>query len=543
VNGLFLVVLLTFSFSASAVNPCENKISEKSPAVEMAEEILKQLKLPGWSASSKDIEKSPCKGKVPTLSELKRTNDKLLEGPIEKEKTIVGAKFENESEQMLRMFDLLVQKRKYSGEDFVLPNQKDYSHLTSGSCKKVRCALNQLFGEEYSENAMYLLSQYELNVSPIGLAGDKTMKFPLEELKSIHQSVADLPKELFPIRKAKSLRRSSMSSGNVIGNATIMIFDGVKAYDHHEKAGICTHEFAHNFSYRGNLDESPDWLNISGWIDDGGKWKRDPSTDNKFVSKYSKVNPAEDFAESIVAYRYNPDALRAASVEKYNFIKELVFKGREYTASGDNSCQGKTSFIKEVEEKLNEAFKNDSFKDDEFLFDQSIAECSREILNRFTGGSSEELQQCLSVIKQRGLLHKNWNHVKDKFKYPEKAKELVDKNFIKLKLEVSEDYLNGYTEKIDQELDEIERKSMTKIVERMNLMRKLSRASSVEEFCREDVSKYSYQQFKGLNDSLSPFFLFANREQVHEKVRKTCLSVFKDLDDLKNEVKLSDVLN
>ncbi len=538
----FLGIFLALSPLIQGVEPCEDKSSARNPAVVMAEEILETFKVNHWSASSDDIEKSPCRGKVLSLKKLRQENDKLLDGPKTKERSIVGARFENESEQMLRMFDLLVQKRRFSGEGYILPDQKDYSHLTSGSCKKVRCALNQLFGEEYSENAMYLLSKYELNVSPIGLGNDKTKKFSPDELKSIHQSVTDLPKDLFPIQVAKSLRRSSLDGGNTLGNATIMFFDGFKKYNHHEKAGICAHEFAHNFSNLGNLDESPEWLNISGWIDNEGKWEREPSTDNRFVSKYAKGNPAEDFAESVVAYRYNPEGLRAASVEKYNFIKELVFKGREYTAAGDRACQGQTSFEKDFERKLNKLFLDTNIENEELLFDQSVVECSKEVMDRFTGGSKEELAKCLKKITQKKLIGKNWEQVKEEFKYPDKAKELIDKNFYKLDVNISEDYLDRYVGNLDKEFQKIERNAMTEVVKMMNLYRKFTDAKTIDEFCQDDIVKYSYQKFKELEKGLKPFYLYNNKAEINKKVMKVCKSVFKNMNDLKREVKLSDVL-
>jgi hypothetical protein len=51
---------------------------------------------------------------------------------------------------------------------------------------------------------------------------------------------------------------------------------------------------------------------------------------HKCISKYGETNPAEDFAESMVAYRYDPEKLKKVSIEKYNYIKENVFSGREF---------------------------------------------------------------------------------------------------------------------------------------------------------------------------------------------------------------------
>ncbi|ATH09374.1 hypothetical protein BIY24_15925 [Halobacteriovorax marinus] len=536
---LFLFMITSPVFAGQV--PCEPS-SDPIEAKVMAEEILKTFKVSHWSASSDDIEDSPCKGKVPTLEEMKRANNKLLDSPKVEKREIVGAEFENESEQMLRMFDLLVQKRRFSGEGYILPNQKDYSHLTKGSCKKVRCALNQLFGESYSENAMYLLSQYELNVSPVGLGNDKTKKFSDKELKSIHQSVADLPKSLFPIRIAKSFRRSSLSNGNTLGNATIMLFEGITKYNHNEKTGICTHEFAHNFSDRGKLDESPDWLNISGWIDSGGKWDRDSSSNHTFVSKYAMANPGEDFAESVVAYRYNPDALRAASPEKYDFIKELVFKGREYSGENDKSCQGQTLLESKIEIALNKDAREFERENSEFKYDQSLAGCSKELLKRFDGRRDDDLKKCLSRIYRNKMLEQNWDKISSEFKYPEKAKELIDENFFEMDLDIGDDFLDKKIREVDVELLKAEEDSKKELVKTMNLYRKYTKETSAKDFCENDIVRFGYQKFKSLERAMDPMFLYQNRSTIDERVRTACNRVFRTMDDLKREVKLSDIL-
>lgn len=49
-----------------------------------------------------------------------------------------------------------------------------------------------------------------------------------------------------------------------------------------------------------------------------------------FVSSYAKTNEYEDFAESYAFYIVDPEALVFYSPEKYEFIKNKVFYGREY---------------------------------------------------------------------------------------------------------------------------------------------------------------------------------------------------------------------
>ncbi len=66
-------------------------------------------------------------------------------------------------------------------------------------------------------------------------------------------------------------------------------------------------------------NELKEWEKISG--------KRPES---ECVSDYARTSPAEDFAESYRAYCRDPETLRKASPEKYAFMREKVFNGREY---------------------------------------------------------------------------------------------------------------------------------------------------------------------------------------------------------------------
>ena len=49
-----------------------------------------------------------------------------------------------------------------------------------------------------------------------------------------------------------------------------------------------------------------------------------------FVSDYARTNQSEDFAESYAAYIRDPEGLAFQSQEKYDFMRDYVFGGREY---------------------------------------------------------------------------------------------------------------------------------------------------------------------------------------------------------------------
>jgi hypothetical protein len=52
------------------------------------------------------------------------------------------------------------------------------------------------------------------------------------------------------------------------------------------------------------------------------------------ISEYAKTSKREDFCETYAFYITAPHRLRAVSPEKYQFMLELVFKGREYGCLG-----------------------------------------------------------------------------------------------------------------------------------------------------------------------------------------------------------------
>lgn len=89
------------------------------------------------------------------------------------------------------------------------------------------------------------------------------------------------------------------------------------------------HEVGHQV-HRVSLDRS-DW---NKWTMLSGDRPAD-----KCVSDYARLNHQEDFAESYMAYVRNPESLLNVDPEKYNFMRDSVFDGREY-GKGQNAARG-----------------------------------------------------------------------------------------------------------------------------------------------------------------------------------------------------------
>ncbi|GKT09141.1 hypothetical protein [Desulforhabdus sp. TSK] len=94
--------------------------------------------------------------------------------------------------------------------------------------------------------------------------------------------------------------------------------DGIM--DREELKNTIAHEVGHQV-HRAYLEPShwTEWTMLSG-----------DRPAEKCVSDYARQNAYEDFAESYMAYVRNPEALQDVSPEKYGFMRDRVFDGKEY---------------------------------------------------------------------------------------------------------------------------------------------------------------------------------------------------------------------
>jgi hypothetical protein len=157
-----------------------------------------------------------------------------------------------------------------------------------------------------------------------------------QELDEVILAVRDFPSVVFPVLgKTQTIthfkRGYTLGRETLIANATVSLFDPWNDLDPALRRSTLIHELGHSISVSYGLHASPAWLALSGWTQapSGG----DASVlgnPGATVSLYGQTNASEDFAESVVAYRYRPELLRRRSPQKYAFLRELVFDGREY---------------------------------------------------------------------------------------------------------------------------------------------------------------------------------------------------------------------
>lgn len=399
---MLLRVIALFLFSCSVFFPlyalenvtdptCNEASSLKVLEPEDFSPVLRQaLKIDHWAASTKDIRTSECRDKMPSLSEITQMN-KDFYGSGDQSAVIGGVSLEGESPDSLMAFtDLLTNRGTFKNE----MDTKDVSKKVPQSCKKVACATEAVFGKELGQKLLYL-KQFGFNGSEI--AHDSSSRFRKDEVDSIIRSVRAFPKGLFPLDTDKQITKFKRGYTLKVHGDKTLAFARIAFYDlwsdgnysKEQMESTSFHEIAHYISSELDLDESPEWMAISGWVDHGDFQYSSARKDN-FCSHYAKDSPGEDFAESLVAYRYNPELLQAASMEKYNFIKENVFGGVEYTSQKE--CQGKRIFPQIKNDHIETIIANQPFSLKEAL--ESCSDASIElILNE--PNSAENFDNCI----------------------------------------------------------------------------------------------------------------------------------------------------
>ena len=203
----------------------------------------------------------------------------------------------------------------------------------SVKCHHVICAVQEIYGEREGLQLLYLLSKFGLNATD--LTGYLELRrWTAAELDFVIGGFSDFPWDTSIVRSRGLLqhyrKQVSGSFATAFRDPEIHIVVN-PAFDRLPdllKRALIFHEIAHHFGNREDLDLSPEWLKISDWQKKGKKWKMMKIT--AMVSRYGNSNPVEDFAETMVSYRYDGRRLKEKVPEKFEFMKTHVFDGHEY---------------------------------------------------------------------------------------------------------------------------------------------------------------------------------------------------------------------
>lgn len=288
------------------------------------------------SASTEEIQKAPCKSlKTPSNPEMLNYINSVPSG--NQNSDIHGVRFVAERPLLLEAFRKLTTMRDTLGYQEEPSAQVDLQNRFSinPACSKVLCAVEKIWGPEMGKKILFLELAFNVNASELSIDG--TSRFTPEELNDVILAINDVPKELrsWPRQNQPIVRyeRGKMpyfhEGTKTEADAGIMLYDRWASKSSTGRQYVVFHEIAHNISrHLGNLDESPEWFEKSGWVKLGEDWSH--GKEYCAVSNYGARHPDEDFAETLSAYRYNGKALKKRCPEKYEFAKKRVFHGREF---------------------------------------------------------------------------------------------------------------------------------------------------------------------------------------------------------------------
>nr|BFD61859.1 hypothetical protein BdHM001_05400 [Bdellovibrio sp. HM001] len=255
--------------------------------------------------------------------------------------TAQGFTFKNDSAELIRVFKNLTEADPYR-------ETRQDTRAFSGAaqyCSTVICATEYLFGKENAWKVLYLNSRFNLNVSHWRF--EHASAWTANELSTILKALSLVPTELSRFTENKKLvhyRRGTRDPRNesaaVAANSEILVYDFWNTLSEEKKIYILLHEFAHLWALRedGNdLDRSEPWLQITGWemipaIPDV-LWQHN-GRKTFWVSNYAQSNSIEDFAESVMAYLFEPNKLQQNDPAKFHYLKQTLFRGKDFQQPG-----------------------------------------------------------------------------------------------------------------------------------------------------------------------------------------------------------------
>lgn len=344
--NLILILFLSEAYAgANCSNPNHRYVLDASACnrnystAEITNQIHEiQDAIEWWGASNHQVANANCR--APSPPSIQDMTDVVRSKSSDKKitKTIHGVKFENEPKELVDAFEQLTTRNSVYGGKFNVKEAQvniQNAHQINPSCKSVTCAMEKIWGTELGSKILYIKLKHGYNASE--LAFDNASRFSLPEINDVLMALEDLPATLRPLGHKGDQRLVPYTVGqsvyapeeNVLANSGVIFFDRWRGRETLTRQYTAFHEFAHNVSSRhSNADSSAEWKNLSGWKVLGDTWEKNEKS--CMISRYGAASPAEDFAEVLSAYRYNPSGLESRCPDKYRYMKDKIFGGVEY---------------------------------------------------------------------------------------------------------------------------------------------------------------------------------------------------------------------
>lgn len=485
------------------------------PKFSILDDLSKHL---DWSAASDlDIKKAHCLRRNPVTDDEMKDWLETHQSAPSFSKEINGIKFENESEENLKSFEYLTSVKDFFG----LPD-REKQKIFSSNCKKVECAVKEIFGSDEGLRLLFMHRKYGLNGSH--LVKENSSNWRKDELDHLLIALTDYPEGILPISENRPLvhfKRGYTRKGgdNTIANSIMEIFDLWNEQTPEQKRYTITHELGHGIGGVTKIDDSPQWKTLSDWVEttkvvDGKMLKERHAGDmHTIISKYGQTNQFEDFAESVSAYRYNPKILLEASPKKYNIIKEVIFDNVEFTS--EEACKNPKRLSSTLKEKMQKSIDDWTPSQEDLM--QASRQCSESVIVRLSMDNSvnlqdKDFQKCYENAINRQAKNTALKILDD---YPNR--EFLAPMFRNLKL----DPISG--EKLKRIVESVEE------IHRKNLKNEISVSLKRNVFFVSNESgeklKYVYQSF---DDKKLGFDSFTRRKEfenlankISKKIRET----------------------
>lgn len=519
---LSIINLYSFSLFAKAETCATPGIEVAKDLFDIIEEIPKK-KREWFAASDELIKNAPCRREYPSDTERDDYLKKLMSGSLEREDNINGVQLKDTPEMLSLFKDLTtfnemesLKKEDTDGKDL----KKIY--MLNPDCKKVLCTLTSMFGEKRARDMLFMKQKFGFNISPA--IRSPSQSFTDKELVNLKKGMMDFPLSMLPYQSNKGctkLHKDQSFGLGVSANAMIWMTEVWTNYSPERMQAIMFHEMSHNIGQSKKLDTSEEWLKISGWVDRVEYWI--PS-EKKFISDYSYANPQEDFAESMVGYRYDPVTLKKIAPEKYEFIKNKVFGGIEYT--GALMCHDSNLVVQKAFAKIKSDLKNFKTSDiDEKMKHGLVKYCDQDSLEFLFDRNYSPIHDCLQGAIALELAKKQVMK-----EHPEMAIDEVEKNYFSLLSGRTAKAVLGVNFTIPQIqdiknyshdlMDDYEMKAYKSIELYIEYKDK-------ESYCAGFAHKYVNQKFSDLNKDMGAdkLLIYKRAEELVLMVSKKCIRV------------------
>ncbi|HLD98628.1 MAG TPA: hypothetical protein VJB59_00115 [Bdellovibrionota bacterium] len=529
----FALILLAFSALGYATGPDQcNKGDDVSSRVEAISENLQQPAhvFARSAVTDKELKRAACLRTEPfTNQEITRwLSDQL--GTEKIAATVHGVAFKNESPFLIELFrKLTTRQRDLFGFD--PPVQKKFK----SQCEQVMCALEEIFGAKEAPKLVYMLGRYGMNGSHE--AYESAAPWTPQELDELILAFSDLPATVLPVESNKRLvhytRGESRVGAGVHANALIEVYDRWNQGTKESRRHTIFHEFGHYLADAVEADVHPDWLKLSAWTSKPSRpGSKISAVDDSFrmgmpetaVSSYGRKNPAEDFAETVSAYRYNPEWLKKVNAKKYEFMKEVIFDGIEYTR-GKKTCDLTGSYKLSAEQDARRLASEIS-SDDNVIDEELLNACHAPLLSGMIK-EGPEIEKCITGGLGSLLVRRSADA--RKFRYGALArKALVAKVF---EIPFPPEVMRTIKKRAMRKMSEYYREAML-AWNRFNSLVDDNRNKDPRQYC-DDWTKSSYLAFEQVQDfkkvvmSKDPdgVIPYEHREKIRAVMLEACFTV------------------